>query len=121
MRLNLRLLKDTLTVKGFSPGTEDATGVPIGLGDTRVLISQPCSDQDVSPSRRFRGEITSGVQGSLPTSICYTAYFKLPALFPGETLVYEVNGRRRPLMRQGPGQDAGGQHLVTEIELGAPL
>ena len=123
------LLKDTLTVEAQGqPTTDPNTGVPSGPPpDPRLLIPPPghvgpwmCSDQDVSPSRRFRGEINSGTPGSLPISICYTAWFQLPALAPGETLVYRVNGRYRPLMRQGPPQDIGAQKGLMELELGAP-
>ena len=116
-----QLFKDQLTVTGFSPGPEDATGVPIGSGVTRALVSQMGSDEDVMPSKRFQGQINSGVQGSLPVSVFITPYFKLPALLSGETLVYQVNGRTRPLMRQGPGQNAAGQNITTELELGAPI
>lgn len=115
------MLLDTLTVEGLTPPAIDPnTGVPSGTGTVRAILTQPASDQDVSPSRRFRAEVNNGVFGALPVSICYTNYFVPPTTGPGETLVYRVNGRYRPLMRQGPPQDIAGQHALMELELGAP-
>ena len=114
-------MKDALTVEGLTAATIDPnTGVPSGTGTVRLILTQPASDQDVSPSRRFRAEMNNGVFGTLPVSICYTTYFTPPVTGPSETLVYRVNGRYRPLMRQGPPQDIGGQHALMELELGSP-
>ena len=115
------MLLDVLTVEGLTaPAIDQNTGVPSGTGTVRAILTQPASDQDVSPSRRFRAEVNNGVFGALPVSICYTNYFTPPVTGPNETLVYRVNGRYRPLMRQGPPQDIGGQHALMELELGAP-
>lgn len=115
------LFKDTLTVKVLTAGPVDPnTDAPTGAGTSVLIISQLGSDQDVLPGKRFRNEINSGVQGTPPVSIFLTPYFQLPALQPGQVFQYEVNGRVRPLMRQGPPQDAAGQGLLMELELGAP-
>ena len=114
-------LLDVLTVEGLTAAMIDPnTGVPSGTGTVRLILTQPCSDQDVSPSRRFRAEMNNGVFGTLPVSICYTTYFQPPVTGPNETLVYRVNGRYRPLMRQGPPQDIGAQKTLMELELGSP-
>ena len=114
-------MRDVLTVEGLTAATIDQnTGVPSGTGTVRAILTQPCSDQDVSPSRRFRAEVNNGVFGALPVSICYTNYFTPPVTGPNETLVYRVNGRYRPLMRQGPPQDIGAQRTLMELELGSP-
>ena len=116
------LMLDVLTIEVFDLGpTDPATGVPTGPGTTKLLLTQPCSDQDTSPSRRFRGEINNGIPATLPISICYTAYAKLPAIALGESLVVKVNNRRRPLLRAGPPQDIGAQRMFMELELGVPL
>ena len=79
------MMLDTLTFEIFNPGPEDpGTGVPLGAGTTRLVLTQPCADQDASPSRRFRAEINNGIPGNLPISICYSAYAQLPALGAGE-------------------------------------
>lgn len=116
------LMLDTLTIEVFDLGPLDpATGVPTGPGTARVLLTQRCADEDASPSRRFRAEVNNGIPASLPISICYTAYAKLPVMGAGESLVVKVNGRHRPLLRAGPPQDIGAQKQIWELELGAPL
>ena len=116
------MMLDTLTFEIFNPGPEDpGTGVPLGAGTTTLVLTQPCADEDVSPSKRFRVEINNGIPANLPISIAYTAYAQLPTLGAGESFVVRVNGKHRPLMRAGPPQDIGAQKLLWELELGAPL
>ena len=112
-------MKDVLTVEGLTAATIDQnTGVPSGTGTVRSILTQPCSDQDITPGRRAQFEIANGVSGTMPASICKTAYFKLPPLQPNETLVYRVNSRFRALLRQGPPVDIGGQHQIMDLILG---
>ena len=120
MRLNPRWLKDTLTLEGLTPAIPDQnTGVPSGVGTVRLLLSQPCSDQDPSPNKRAQFELANGVSGQPITSVCY-AHAQPYTLNAGETLVLRINGRFRPMLRQGPPADMGGQHLIWEIALGPP-
>ena len=113
------MMLDVLTVEGLTAATVDQnTGVPSGAGTVRLILTQPCSDQDLTPGRRAQFEIANGVNGTMPASICKTAYFKLPPLQPNETLVYRVNSRFRGLLRQGPPADIGGQHQIMDLILG---
>ena len=123
MWINPRLMRDTLTIELISPPEFDPnTGASIGGAETTtVILSQPCSDQDVRYKQRRAGvEDINGIPGSPPVSICYTRAYQLPALGDGQLLRYRVNGRVRPMLRQGPPLDVGGQHEVWQLELGAP-
>lgn len=121
MWINPRLMKDTLTVEVTSPPEFDPnTGASLGDGEaTTVVLSQPCSDQDLRLIRRAP-VVVNGIPGAPPVSICYTRAFRLPPLPDGERYTYRVNGRVRPLLRQGPPLDVGGQHEVWQLELGPP-
>jgi hypothetical protein len=122
MRLNPARLRDRLTVEILTPGPLDpSTDVPLGPPTLRVVVGdEPCSDQDVRFARRGQGVIVNGVMGTPPVSLCYVAAFDLPALQPGESVCYRVNGRVRPLLRAGPPLDVGGQGQLAQLELGAP-
>lgn len=120
MRLNPRLLKDTLTVERLTPApTDPNTGLPTGQpGTVETLLTQPASDQDVSARVRML-EIVNGVSGSLGVSRCFTAWFPWPDAEGGEIII-RVNGAERPLMKQGPPREIGGQHAIYEMWLGPP-
>ncbi|GGO19526.1 hypothetical protein [Deinococcus humi] len=120
MHLNPRLMKDTLTVERLTPAPLDPnTGLPMGGGATvNVLVTQPASDQDQT-LRSKTAEIVNGVVGSLPVSRCFTAWFPWPDAEGGEIII-RVNGSARPLIKQGPPREIGGQHQIYELWLGSP-
>lgn len=115
----LHMLRDTLTVEIVSEGHPDPL---TGAGEERTVrevVRQPCSDQDASLKSRTPA-IVAGVSGALPVSLCYTRWFPWPDVSVDDTLVVRVNGRARPLMKQGPPVDIGGQHGMMLLELGSP-
>lgn len=113
-------MRDTLTVELLTPGTTDPnTGA--GENDTTVeVVNQPASDQDIDLRARGR-YLVDGVNGALPVSRCYTAWFPWPTVPAGGRLVVKVNGRERPLLRQGPPADSGGQGQLYVLELDKPV
>jgi hypothetical protein len=114
------LLQDTLTVEIFTPGTEDPlTGAATG-GSSVIYLSQPCADEDVLAGRRAQFKIAGGVAGSIPVSICLTAWFASPVLTSGQSVAYRVNGRYRPLLKQGPPTDMGAQQGAIQLPFGPP-
>lgn len=123
MWINPRLMKDVLTIEVAAPPEFDPnTGATVaGSTGFTVVLSQPCSDQDVRFKQRRVGiEEVNGIPGAPPVSIAYTPAFDLPDLPEGQSYRYKVNGRVRPLLRQGPPLDVGGQHEVWQLEFGSP-
>jgi len=114
------LLKDRLTLEILTPATRDPdTDVPSGPAAVVQVIDQLCSDQDLDARSRAQ-LIVNGVAGTVPVSRCFTAWFPWPELPAGAQLIVRVNGRLRPLLKQGPPTDSGGQGGVYVLELGAP-
>lgn len=108
------LMLDTLTVAVLTAGEVDPnTGA--GTVTEQVVVSQPCSDQDLDARTRAQ-LIVNGVAGTLPVSRAYTRWFPWPE---GQVTV-RVNGRVRPVLKQGPPTDSGGQGAVYVLELGPP-
>lgn len=116
----LHMLKDTFTLEIVTPGASDPL---TGAGEeatVREVIRQLCSDSD-EPLRGQNRYITNGITGAIPVSTCYVKWFPWPELAEGESIVIRVNGRIRPLLRQGPPADIGGQHAMYMMELDAPV
>lgn len=111
MRLNPRLLRQTLTVTVAEPGTEDPnTGAAVS-GRPREVVRQPCSFQPVRQYSDGSLPPVSGVQADVPSFRCYTAPFP----DPGPGAVYRVDGVPYPLARR---VDLGGQGQVLELYFG---
>ena len=110
MRLNPRLLKDTLTAYAVTPGTSDPlTGA--GSATRSLLVSQPCSLQEV---RRIPDATLTNLSGTQASRRAYRVYTAWVDLSTAHEIA--VNGIQYVLLKV---IDVGGQREISELQLGA--
>jgi hypothetical protein len=114
-------LLDSLTIDILTPATPDVNGLTTGQGALTRFVTQPCSLQVVRFRRRGGSVTDEGITGTMPSYICYTAWFAPPVLTAAQTVVVRANGLYFPLLDQlVAGADVGGQAGMVELKLGQP-